>query len=89
VREAALERLLGMRWVRAHRVTVSGQEEAVASEDAFDALLTAAGLLRCVLEGTAMTHAALEDTVAEGGILGLGGLDLSRPEGRLAQRTSR
>lgn len=49
---------------------------AQESEDAFDAFVTATGLLRCVLEKTAMSDAEFEDPIAEGGILGSGSVRL-------------
>jgi hypothetical protein len=47
---------------------------ALDSADAFDALMAAAALLRCVLEGEAPSVG--EDGVAEGGILGSGAVRL-------------
>jgi hypothetical protein len=47
---------------------------ALESADAFDALMAAAALLRCVLEGEVLS--AGEDGVADGGILGSGAVVL-------------
>ena len=52
VRQAALADLQSHPWLRKHGVRLNDIDAAANSEDAFDALLTAAGLLRCVLEGT-------------------------------------
>ena len=50
-RDAACRRLEEAAWVRECRVDLGGLDGARANEDDFDALLTAAGVLRCVLEG--------------------------------------
>jgi hypothetical protein len=80
VRQAALADLQSRPWLREHAVRLNDVDTATDSEDAFDALFTAAGLLRCVLEGTPLAPDRLVDPVAEGGILGTGSLDLTRPE---------
>jgi Uma2 family endonuclease len=79
VREAALESLGAADWVRAHGVEIADTAAALASEDDFDALIAAAALLRCALEGTPLSDPALEDPVAEGGILGTGSVNLGMP----------
>jgi Uma2 family endonuclease len=86
VRREALEGLLAADWVRVHGVAVADVEAALGSEDDFDALIAAAALLRCLLEGTPLSDPALEDPVAEGGILGTGSVKLDG-RGR-ASRTS-
>ena len=48
-REAALGLLTNATWVTNHSVAIHDLDEALASEDDFDALMSAAGLLRCVL----------------------------------------
>lgn len=70
VREQAITTLTSAAWVRDHDVSLRELELALAreSEDDFDALMSAAGLLRCVLEGRALESG--RDPV-EGGILGL------------------
>ena len=81
VREAFLQELMGgENWVRRRKVTICDFERAAESEDAFDALVTAAALLRCVLEGTPLSNTPLDDRVAEGGILGGGSVYLNRRE---------
>lgn len=69
---------------------------AEQSEDAFDALVTAVGLLRCVLEETPLSDPTLEDRICEGGILGSGSVDLklreqafTRPAPKVRPPTSR
>jgi len=80
VRQSALDDLQSHRWLLEWEVRLNDIDAAADSEDAFDALLTAAGLLRCVLEGTLLAPEGLVDPVAEGGILGTGSLDLTRRE---------
>jgi len=74
-------------WLSRHGVTLDevSKAQALESEDAFDALVTAAGLLRCVLERTPLSDPALEDSVAEGGILGSGSVRLDLPEESFAE----
>ena len=77
VRESFLDDVLaGGGWVRSLNVTVEDVEQARASEDAFDALVTALALLRLVLEGRDIGGGRFEDPVAEGGILGAAAVDL-------------
>lgn len=70
-RRAALARLRRAPWVRDGGVRLGGLLAAGRSEDAFDALLAAAGLLRHLLEGRAVASTGAGDPVAEGGILGI------------------
>jgi diadenosine tetraphosphate (Ap4A) HIT family hydrolase len=77
-RAAAIESLLAQDWVRQHRVRFEDAEPETITEDSFDALLSAAGLLRCVLEGTPLGWSGSD--AFEGGILGLDSLNLSLPE---------
>lgn len=79
-RDAFLAQMLSAKsWVREWAVDLRNLDEAKAREDAFDALVAASGLLRCVLERSPLSDRQLEDTCAEGGILGSGSvrLDLS------------
>lgn len=71
VRVRALEALRGAAWVREGRVDLQDLDAARAGEDAFDALLSAAGLLRQALDGQPLARAGAGDTIAEGGILGI------------------
>jgi len=77
-RRAAIECLLDHDWVRRHGVTFADADPDSLTEDACDALLSAAGALRCVLEGTPLGGKGADPF--EGGILGLESVDLSRPE---------
>jgi hypothetical protein len=83
-RRGALRALLSVPWVRQHRVTILRPEEAERSEDVFDAMLSAAGLLRRALQGAPVAADGLVDDAVEGGML-LTGED--RPPGdRVARR---
>jgi Uma2 family endonuclease len=75
LRADAVRLLREAAWVCAQGVSLEDTDAAIRSEDDFDALFAAAGLLRCVLEGTALSSTALEDPVAEGGILGTGSIN--------------
>ena len=76
-RETALAALLQRPWVKNHGVTIDDCDDAVASEDVFDALLTASAFLRCALEGRSVGGPA---AFAEGGILLTGAVNLALPE---------
>jgi len=67
-------------WADRAGVALEDLGPARDSEDAFDACVTAAALLRCELEGTPLSDPTLEDAVAEGGILGSGGVRLTLRE---------
>lgn len=70
-RHAAVDELSRTPWLRKLGVTIEAQAlvRARESEDHFDAVMAAAGLLRCLLEGRSLSdpHADL----VEGGIFGL------------------
>jgi hypothetical protein len=89
LRAAAIQQLRNAAWVQAHGVTFAPDvlEAAVVNEDAFDAVVSAAALLR-----VALTHepwsGALHLPAIEGGILGTGGLDFSLPERKWPPSTS-
>lgn len=68
-RHFALEQLTKATWVTKHEVLIQGLEEAIESEDDFDALMSAAGLLRCVLDGHSLEESCHDDPIAEGGVL--------------------
>ena len=77
-RRAAIESLLAQGWVREHAVRFEDADPDAITEDAFDALMSAAGALRCVLEGTPLGYSGADPF--EGGILALDSLNLSLPE---------
>jgi hypothetical protein len=76
-RDAALRRLGEASWVAKHSVMISDRDLALESEDDFDALLSAAALLRCVLDGVPLDEPDHDDPVAEGGILLTAAVDFS------------
>jgi hypothetical protein len=78
-RAAAIRALHGQPWVQAYGVRLLDLDRAEGNEDAFDAMMSAAGLLRCVLEDTPLGSTT---DPFEGGILGLDSLNLN-----LAERT--
>jgi hypothetical protein len=80
IRHAAIEQMQAMCWVRYSRVQFDGLEWALDNEDDFDACLTAAALLRCVIEELAFTEPLDARASAEGGILGSGSINLELPE---------
>ncbi|MHB8879721.1 MAG: hypothetical protein ACYC8T_39035, partial [Myxococcaceae bacterium] len=75
VRATAVRDLAAMPWVAQRGVRLSDQERAIDNEDDFDAMMTAAALLRVHLEGYPVSDPSLDDPVAEGGILCTGTLD--------------
>jgi hypothetical protein len=78
-RRAAIEKLRAAEWVRDLGVTIENLVEAEAKEDDFDALMTAAALLRCELERTPLHRPRVGSDYAEGGILGAGSVNLELP----------
>lgn len=79
-RSRAVERLLATDWSKAHKVVFKDLEPARANEDEFDALMTAAALLRCVTDKLPLWASAFHDPRVEGAILGTGSIDLTLPE---------
>lgn len=83
-RNAALRALGKQRWVQDFGVVISDTEPALKSGDDFDALMSAAALMRCVLDGT-----PLESTYRhsiEGGMLGSLSLNIHLRERRFVCR---
>ena len=74
-RNDACNRLSDATWVKAYGATISDLEQARADEDDFDALFTAAAVLRCVLEDTPLANADWIDNLAEGAMLLAGPVD--------------
>jgi hypothetical protein len=83
-RHDAINHLLSRPWVARNAATIRDTDVARADENVFDALLTAAGLLRLVVEEEPLCSPAFEDPVAEGGILGTGSINLGLPETNFA-----
>ncbi len=89
-RESALKELGAADWIRSCDVSIEGRDLALGSEDAFDAMFSAAALLRITLECRPL-DSDLDDPVAEGGIVGVGLLHLppARRQGLRRPRPSR
>lgn len=75
-RETALERLSGADWVARHRVALQDLDVARRNEDDFDALLSAAALMRLVLERAPLEGPEWVDSTTEGGVVGAASLDI-------------
>ena len=69
-RQATLGALLSARWVAREGVIVDGVDAAIRNEDDFDALISAAALMRLHLEDAPMESPGTVEAVAEGGVLG-------------------
>jgi hypothetical protein len=69
-RQGALGGLLASTWVAREGVMFEDLDAAVKSEDDFDALMSAAALMRLHLEGAPIESPGTVDAVAEGGVLG-------------------
>jgi len=67
-------------WVRLSGVTIENLADARASEDDFDACMTAAALLRCAIEKLPLGLPRLDSARAEGGILGTASVNLGLRE---------
>jgi hypothetical protein len=80
VRRKALASLRAASLVRWLRVTFENLAEAEANEDDFDACVTAAALLRCVLDGSPLCPSRLESPASEGGMLGTRSVNLRLPK---------
>ncbi|MEO8033053.1 MAG: hypothetical protein ABI837_01380 [Acidobacteriota bacterium] len=80
VRREAIATLRAARWVRSLSVELEDLAQAEANEDDFDACVTAASLLRCVLEGAPLCRPRLESAASEGGMLGTGSVNLQLPQ---------
>ena len=76
---AGLDVLQRASWVRRLGVELHDLEAARDSEDALDALLAAAGLLRALLDGEPLYDEGAADPCAEGMIFGSGGLRIDQP----------
>lgn len=79
-RHAAIDKLLAQHWVRHNNVQFDGLDEARQNEDDFDACITAAALLRCVLEELPLAPPRDALATVEGGILGSGSISLDLRE---------
>jgi hypothetical protein len=80
VRREAIATLRAAPWVGSLGVELGDLAHAEANEDDFDACVTAAALLRCVLEGAPLCPAQLKSAASEGGMLGTGTVNLGLPQ---------
>lgn len=87
VRRKAVADLLAADWVRMNEVTI--KIAANANEDDFDACLTAAALLRCVVEKLPLCLPRLDSARAEGGMLGTGSVNFDLRSGRRSGHRTR
>jgi len=79
VRAEAIRGIQQVERTRTPAVTVHDWDAAAASEDDFDACVTALALLRATLDESLLRVTTLEDPRVEGGILGVGALTLTPP----------
>ncbi len=87
-RRRACERLGRAGWVRDAGADLGDLTKAVADEDAFDSLLTAAAVLRCAIEETPLCDPTWIDATAEGGMLLMGPVDPRQRARRFAPSRS-
>lgn len=82
-RIAACKRFAAANWVRESRVGLPDLEPAQAGEDDFDALFTAAAVLRCAVENLPIVFPQWIDSKVEGSMLLAGPVDPARNAVRL------
>ncbi len=73
-RQSAILELLAAGWINDRAIKLSGIGAALSNEDDFDALLSAAALMRLTLENAAFEGPDI-DPIAEGGVLGEASVD--------------
>ena len=73
-RQAAVGRLLASGWIASRKISLNDLDAAIASEDDFDALISAATLMRLFLQNAPIESPATVDAIAEGGVLGAASL---------------
>lgn len=78
----ALKKLQIAEWAKERGVHFGNVDEAICSDDDFDALITAAALLRLVCDGESLEPEGLTDAErnAEGSMLGVGSVNLQLKE---------
>ena len=74
-REKACERLKTANWVTSNQIDLGELDALKKNEDDFDAHLTAAAVMRCVVEGEPLTSQDWIDEIAEGSMLLVGTVD--------------
>ena len=79
-RGLACDHLRRATWIAANAVDLGDLDRAYANEDDFDAQFTAAGVLRCSVEGRDLAERPWIDPTAEGSMLLAGPVDPTTPE---------
>ena len=74
-REKACERLRTANWVTRNKIDLGELNALIKNEDDFDAHLTAAAVMRCVVERMPLTSQDWIDVIAEGSMLLVGTVD--------------
>ncbi len=87
IRRAAVTALVTRAWFRDLEVRLEDARSMEENEDAFDAGVSALGLLRSMLADEPLSNG--EEPVAEGGILGTGAIRLDQPERRYSANPPR
>ena len=88
-RQEVLERLRNAAWIARERVAIEGFDAALGNEDDFDALLSAAALMRIFLENAPLEIPDTPDAMIEGSVLGAASLTTSaaqRVTGKLPKK---
>lgn len=80
IRKLAIRRLTETRWVERTEAKFENLDRAAENEDDFDAMMTGAALLRCVIEDLPLWDSGLISRSTEGGILATGSIDFSLDE---------
>jgi len=76
-RRDTLARLRDSHWVERERIIIEDLEVAVENEDDFDALMSAAAMMRMFLENSPLESPQATETKIEGGVLGAASLNTS------------
>lgn len=76
-RQDEVAKLQDSNWLARERVTIADLDAALANEDDFDALLSAAALMRMFLENAPLESPDTVEVIAEGGMLGAASLTTS------------
>ena len=86
-REEACERLITANWVTRNHIDLGELNALIKNEDDFDAHLTAAAVMRCVVERMPLTSQDWIDVIAEGSMLLVGTVDPTLKSRNLTTRS--
>ena len=86
-REEACERLRSANWVTRNHIDLGELNALIKNEDDFDAHLTAAAVMRCVVERMPLTSQDWIDVIAEGSMLLVGTVDPTLKSRNLTTRS--